>query len=279
MILIKCVTIRIFITIIVLVFRPHVLVFGQSFGSVDLSIFCPNEKSQYKATCYAYAVAYSAMSTMYNIQNNIVDSNEINRTYFSPGVVASYHNNTLPPLKRSYKCGKFGTAKKALEILKTNGTTLSSDYDCDCKPLSKISKELKRSVKLYKISNYVNLAINNIYSTQSLNWIKDALNNKRPIIISVYQDTHMRNIKTSSIADSLPNKKTMSIVSNHRRYGLSNHVVTILGYKDDHVSGNGYFLIKNNYRKWGDGRGFSWVPYTYILPLVHEAYYIEHIQS
>src|SRR5690606_307366 len=167
------------------------------------------------------------------------------------------------PWKRSYKCGKYGTAKKALEILRMNGTTLSSDYDCDCKPFNRIRRELIASVKFYKISNYMNLANNNIYSEQSLDWIKNALNDRHPIIISIYQDEHMRNINSSSISDSLPNIETMSHVTKHSKFGISNHVVTIMGYKDDHASGKGYFLIKNNYRKWGDGRGFSWVPYTY----------------
>lgn len=244
---------------------------------VDISRFCPIERSQYESTCYSYAVVYTALTTEYNIKHNITDTNEVNKNYLSSGVVASYHNSKLPLLKRSRKCGKRGTSTKSLDILKSVGTTMGAQYDCDCKSYTRIQEEVKASDKFYKISGYKTLEINNKYSENGVNWIKDALDNNHPVIIGVYQNTHVRGIKTPHITDELPDHETMQYVAKYSKNGVSDHVVCILGYDDNFKDGKGYFLIKNNYTSWGKNGGFSWIPYTFMMPLIHNAQYIEGI--
>lgn len=262
-----------FIVLVLLYFRASSQ--ENNFSVVNLSEYCPYKQVQFKTTCYAYAVAYTAMSTEYNIQHNINDSNIINRRYFSPGVVASYHNSSLRFYQRSWNCGRNGTADQSLDILKSNGTTFNNQYDCDCKRYSQIQKELKPTDTLYKISDYKTLEIKNRYSTGSVNWIKSALQKKHPVIIGVYQYDRLYDIDTKDISDTIPDEETMRYISKNQKYGVSNHVACILGYNDNYSNGRGYFLIKNNFQGWGNGIGFSWVPYTFILPLIHEAYFIE----
>lgn len=256
-----------------------IILYGQDKGAYisDLSLQCPHGRFQFKTTCYAYAVVYTAMSTEYNIENKVVDTNIINKTYFSSGIVASYHNSSLPFYYRSPNCGRKGTADGALEILKSNGTTFNSQYDCDCKAYSRIRKELKSSDKFYRISGYERLEVKNKYSDSSISWIRNALNQKHPVIIGVYQNNRLQYIDTKEITDSIPDAETMSEVLRNQEDGVSNHAICILGYNDNYLNGKGYFLLKNNFEGWGNGLGFSWVPYTFILPLIHEAYFIKGI--
>ena len=254
------------------------MVFGQQneFKS-DLSNFCPNKKFQFKTTCYAYAVVYTAMSTEYNIANNITDSNIINLNYFSPGIVASKHNSSLPFYKQSKNCGKYGLADSSLDILKNFGTTFGNLYDCDCKRYSLIKEQIPDSTKIYKIIDYSSLEVNNKYSENSIMWLKNVLNNNHPIVISVYQNDRLYGIHTKDIDDTLPDSKTLAKIMKNTNFGISNHVICILGYNDDYKVGKGYFLLKNNFDRWGNGYGFSWVPYTFILPLIQKAYFIKGI--
>ena len=243
--------------------------------AVDLSDFCPDEKSQYESTCYAYAVTYTAMSTEYNILNNITDKKIINDNWFSAGVVSSYNNSQLPLWSQSPRCGKYGTADKALKILKTIGTTFKNDYNCNCKGFGKVMRGIGTS-KLYKISDFSTLEIHNKYSLESVNWIKDALAKKHPVITAIYQNDRLRGVKTPDIDDKIPDQETLNSFAFDTN-GSSNHVVCILGYNDNYKDGVGYFLIKNNYTEWGNKKGYAWVPYTFFLPLINEAYYITGI--
>lgn len=239
---------------------------------IDLSMYCPDEKTQYESTCYAYATAYTAMSTEYNIINGITDKKVINENWFSAGVVASYNNSRLPIWSQSPRCGKYGTSEKALNILKTVGTTFKNDYNCNCKLYSKVRNGIGTS-RIYKITDFVTLTVNNKYSVESVDWIKAALNQKHPVVIAIYQNDRLRGIKNSSIDDTAPDQETLNDLALDTD-GSSNHVVCILGYDDRFKNNNGYFLIKNNYTTWGNGKGYAWVPYTFILPLINEAYYI-----
>jgi hypothetical protein len=243
---------------------------------LTLSEYCPNQRFQYESTCYAYAVVYTALSTEYNIINNITDKKIINSKagYFSAGVVASYHNSSLPLLNRSPYCGRYGTADIALKILKDIGTVFAGQYDCDCERYSKVSKKIQ-NLKKYKISDYQTLSIKNTYDDTHVDWIINALNNNHPVIIAFYQNEKIRGlIKQNEINDLQLDDQTRK---NAIKKG-SNHVICILDFNNSYKDGNGYFLIKNNFPGWGnDGTGFAWIPYTYLIPLIYEAYYITGI--
>lgn len=243
---------------------------------VDLSQYCPKARSQYRATCYAYAVAYTAFSTEYNIQNNITDINRVNQYNFSAGVVASIHNSSLPLFKKSPYCGKYGTANKSLEILKNTGTIFSDEFDCDCNSFTQIKSAISNKTKWYKINDFETLEVNNTYSNESLGWIISALKEKHPVIIGLYQNAIFRNINSDYILAEVVDEKTTKLIQKNSK-GISNHVVCILGFNSTYLDGKGFFLVKNNYLNWGRN-GFSWIPYTYLLPLIHEAYYIKGIK-
>jgi hypothetical protein len=246
--------------------------------SASLSKYCPTSKVQYRATCYAYAVVYTALSTEYNIANNITNKEIINKDFFSPGYIASYHNSTLSLIHRSPFCGKYGFAYTSLDDLKTIGTVMASDYDCDCKSFKSIQNELPSKVKTQKITDYATLAVNNTFSQASVDWIKSAIFHKHPVIIGLFQNSTVYDNKSLSI-DSLTldgNTKELIEISPS---GLSNHVICILGYNDKYKNEIGYFLVKNNFEGWGDGNGFAWIPYTYLMPLIEEAYYINGLKK
>lgn len=243
---------------------------------INLSEYCPSSKSQYRATCYSYAVVYTALSIEFNIKNNVTDKDQVNLNHFSPGVVASNHNSSLPLLKRSLYCGRNGTASKSLEILKNTGTIKSSDYDCDCKVFKKIKRKISENTIWYKISGYKSLEINNKHSENNLNWILNTLQEKHPVIIGLYQNTFFKNIKSEFIDNEQIDNNTQNILNNAQN-GKSNHVVCIIGYDLNYKNGKGYFLVKNNYINWGSNNGFSWIPFTFLIPLIHKSYCIEEI--
>lgn len=263
---------------IILIFIANTRFFIGQNNQIDLSNYCPSNMAQYKSTCYAYAVVYTAFSTEYNIKHNITDSASINTNYFSPGVVASYHNSSLPFYSWSPFCGRNGIASISLTILKNNGVTMASNYKCDCKKYSIIKKEIPATAKMFKITDDSTYAVNNKYSENSVYWIKSVLQNNHPVIIGLYQNNRLHNYKGKEMDDILPDAETLNEIEKHQPKGISNHVICILGYNDNYKNGKGYFLLKNNFKDWGNGKGFCWVPYSFILPLIHEAYFIKGLQ-
>ncbi|MDC6367233.1 MULTISPECIES: C1 family peptidase [Flavobacteriaceae] len=243
---------------------------------IDLSNYCPNSISQYRATCYAYAVVYTALSAEFNIRNNISDRELINKNYFSSGIVASKNNSNLPLFKKSPYCGRSGTAKKSLDILKSTGTVFSNEYDCNCKSFSKIKRRVPRNTKWHKISGYSKLEINNKMSEDKKNWIISALIEKHPVIIGLYQNSFFKNIKTEFSTEEFLDEETNRIITSNSG-GTSNHVVCIVGYNSQYRDDREYFLVKNNYTTWGINNGYSWIPATFLMPLIHESYFIEGI--
>jgi len=265
------------VSIIFIFFQASSIVTAQD-KKVDLSKFTPKNEFQFKTTCYAYAVGYTAMSTEYNITNNITDKTKIETDYFSPGVIASNHDSSLPWYKRSRNCGRLGTADISLNILKTVGTTLASDYKCDCEGYGDVQSQIaKAKAKLYKIKDYATLSVGNKFSQSSVDWMKNALDQKHPVILGIYQNNQLREAEgITSIHDAQPDTQTLKKISKYPA-GTSNHVVCILGYDENYLGKGGYFLIKNNFSGWGDTNHLLWVPYTFILPLIEEAYYITGI--
>lgn len=248
-------------------------------NQIDLSIYCPSGKYQYAGTCYAYATVYSGMSTEFNIQNNVTDQNEIENTHYSAGVVASCHNSSLIFYKRSKTCDQLGTAQKALNILKNVGTVLISDFDCSCMKFSEVKRQVPANVYWQKITDYDRLEVHNRYSDEFVGWIKSALANRHPVIIGMWQNDFVRNLIVPAIDYELPDQPTLDHVAKYPK-GISNHAACILGFDDQYNGGTkGYFLLKNNFENWGDGRGFCWMPYSYLIPMIYEAYYIKGFRS
>lgn len=243
-------------------------------NSMDLSLYCPVQKYQFAGTCYAYATVYSGMSTFRNIQEGITDRAVIEQSHFSAGVVASCHNARLVFYRRSRTCDQLGTAQKALDILEQVGTVLTSDFDCSCMKFSAVKQQIPATANWQKISGYERLAVHNRYDPSFVDWIRSALQDGRPVIIGMWQNDFVRNLIAGSIDYDLPDQPTLNHVARYPK-GISNHATCILGFDDSfNGTGKGYFLLKNNFQNWGNGQGFSWMPYTYLMPLIYEAYFI-----
>jgi hypothetical protein len=245
-------------------------------GRISLANYCPTKKSQYRATCYAHAVVYTAMGIELNIKLNISDPTLINNRYLVPGVIASFHNGSLPLRARSPRCGRKGTAAKALDLLVKFGTVSSDVFMCDCLKVNKIKRKIPKNANWYKITGYEAFTNNNRENPNAIRWIISALEKSHPVICTIYQFDEFKNIKSEWIDNELPPNSVIKTVSNSKN-GRSNHVVCIVGFDDNYNnSGSGYFLVKNNYLSWGDN-GFSWIPYSYFSYLINELYYIQDI--
>lgn len=155
------------------------------------------------------------------------------------------------------------------------GTVFATDYFCDCESFSKIEKNIPPNTRRYRITGYETIEVKNKFSNKSLYSLKQALNSKHPIIVAIHQNKHLKNISTSYIDDTEIDNKTSRDMLN--LLSPSNDGICILGFDDNYRNNRGYFLIKNNFLKWGNGDGFCWIPYTFILPLIEEAYYIKGI--
>ncbi|RZJ72571.1 C1 family peptidase [Flavobacterium sp.] len=244
--------------------------------AIDLSTYCPKNKSQYKNTCYAYAVAYTAMTIEYNVANNVSEAVAVEKNSFSPGYVASYHNSSLPFLKRSPWCGKYGTADKALSLLQSEGSVFIRDYECNCESSGDIEKSLPSGTVKYRITDYQETNINFKLSQSAIDSIKSKLAENHPVIIAVNNHVRFSNVGKEEFPD-LSTDELAKVEKSAKNEG-SNHVVCIVGFDDAFQNNNGFFLVKNNYADWG-ANGFAWIPYTYLLRIVEVAYTIGKIYS
>ncbi len=233
---------------------------------VTLQEYCPTAQVQYKATCFAYATAYTAYGIEYNLKQG-VKYTQPGYVEFSSGFVASYLNSQLPVLKRSPFCGLSGTAKRALDALKETGTTPEASYTCDCLKWKKIPEQAKQTAAKYKVKNYQTLQTQPQSRAADLAWIKHAINQNHPVVIAFYQTNTIYNCRTSQLDATTPTDTDQQIDANH--------VICILDFIEDTQTGKSWFLVKNNFEKWGDGNGFCKVPTSYLMPLIKYAYYIE----
>ncbi|MEZ5015920.1 MAG: C1 family peptidase [Flavipsychrobacter sp.] len=230
-----------------------------SFGQVSLKEYCPDDQSQYRATCASYAPTYTAFSIAYNKQNGYNKAHE-NFTVFSEGFVASKIKSDKPFTGRIFnKCGKNVIAQDALNVLKDHGTVLKKDFreGCAC---SKQKKLLASNTKRYKIKDWKEITSSD--ETTHIDNITQSLDNGSPVIITILQEPFFLDNKAREVTFPQGHEK---------KEAAANHVITIVGY-DSAING-GSFLVKNNYTTWGD-HGYAYVQYKDLLKIIRGSFVI-----
>jgi len=228
---------------------------------IDLSSFCPVQKDQYRATCYAYAVAYTAFSTKFNLINKINDTQVIEKNAFSEGFVASMVRSKQKGWMRmiNVHCGMYGTADLALDVLMEFGCVTINEFNCDCQIGA--SRTMLKKAKKNTIKDYMELTTGFEHSNKSIMKIRNELNNNNPVIAAIHQTDEFYELSRGQVQlKDLNNGKENA-----------NHVVCILGYDNDLFNGEGAFLIKNNYLNWAD-KGFCWVKCADFMYLIDTSY-------
>jgi hypothetical protein len=228
---------------------------------IDLSNYCPQAREQFKATCYAYAVGYTAYSTKYNIVNNITDRNTIEGNAFSEGFVASMVRNNQRVWLRliNTDCGMHGTANLALDVLVASGCVTIKDFTCDCEIGA--SNEVLEQAKKNKIKGYREITTDFVSDNDAVSKIIDELKNSNPVITAIHQTDEFYDLSGASAQlKDLNNEKA-----------FANHVVCIVGYDSEQFENEGAFLVKNNYLKWAN-KGLCWVKCADFMHLIDTSY-------
>ena len=231
---------------------------------IDYSEFCPKTEFQVGGTCYAYAVAYTAYSTQYNILNGIKDRARIERDAFSYMYVASVVRRIyLPFHKRIFDvhCSWLGTAEKSLATLKDWGCTMISEHDYSCQDGVKLS-DVQLAEK-HKIKDYKTITSDYIFSDDAITLIVDELKKGVPVCTAIFSTEEFHENKASQ----------MTLTNLNENQVQSNHVVCIVGFDEKQFDGKGAYLVKNNYDGWGKD-GFCWIRCSDFMHLIEESYSI-----
>lgn len=230
-------------------------------NKVDLSSYCPYAKTQFKATCYAYAFAYTALSISYCVKNNITDRELVEANAFSPGFIASIHR------KQSFfnpKCGMNGSYDVDIEIFQKYGCPKLKDFNEDC--TTKIPNEVFTKSKEATLKEYKYIQDKQDTSKEAITNIKEILSKKMPVLIVLNMTDDFSKL-VRDCNETLP-------VLKHEKKSKTAHDICIIGY-DDQVGSKyfGRFLIKNNYEIWGDERNMAWVKYEDMMYMITSALY------
>jgi len=229
---------------------------------IDLSPYCPVKQFQIGGTCYAYAVAYTAYSTQYNLTHNISGREIIENNAFSYFYVASIVRRDYLHLIRRLadrNCSWRGTAEHSLTVLRDYGCTKISEKDFQCQ--DGVSYEDVQLGLKNKITSFSIITRDFDTSKNGIKSIVDQLRGNKPVVVAVNSTTEFHEISTST--------SRLTVLEPY----AANHVVAILGFDESLFENEGAFLIKNNYPNWGDD-GFCWIHCTDMMHLIDESYTI-----
>ncbi|MFN8309842.1 MAG: hypothetical protein U0T73_07760 [Chitinophagales bacterium] len=227
---------------------------------VSLRSYCPNDYTQYKGTCYAYATTYIAASAAFNIRDNITDETAKKARALSDGYIASKRNQELKPLIRAFSCcGINSTFMDALRILKNNGTYYKENYKEGC--VKHHVDAPQKTDELHRIKDYdIRCDLGN-NTERSIQWIKEQLDAKRVVVCAIESSKSLMNFQ-SSTNDLIEFEN----VSNHKP--MANHVICITGYDET----TRQFEIRNNFKNWGyKDSGFAKIKYSDFLSIADSA--------
>jgi hypothetical protein len=220
--------------------------------------FAPQQREpQSGPNCYAYALAYIALTTKLNIQfnNQFNEPSKFCSYLFLDQLLKKIGRKKVSNLVTAYyagKCEGCGDLDNVMYLLKVRGTVLTKTFEHKSKVNACDTGE-------YKIKNFTAIDSPDIYSNLILRIAnyKRALVEKEPIVIAFKQTDAVCTenfIKPKELDNNIP---------------TNNHIVTILGY-DDTIDG-GSFLVLNNY-----GEGCTiWVRYGDMLSVISWAYIIQ----
>ncbi|MCJ0742715.1 C1 family peptidase [Pedobacter montanisoli] len=231
-------------------------------SKIDLSVYCPNAKGQYRSTCYAYAFAYTALSINYCVKHNITERKEVEENAFSPGFIASRHRQNT---NFNYWCGRQGNYDIDLDIFGKDGCPKLIDFPPDC--TATIPDNIFALASQTRLDKYEYIQTQNDTSVQAIEKIKIVLAHQVPVLIVVNLTKDFSNKLKNDCNTTLPSLY-------HGKKASGYHDICVIGYDDDPNSKYfGRFLIKNNYKTWGDSRNMAWVLYNDMMYMISQALY------
>lgn len=233
--------------------------FAQS--HVDLSRYCPVSEYQFRATCYAYAFGYTALTINYCVKNNITKRRDVEANAFSSGFIASIHR-----MKSSFNpyCGRKGSYDVDTAIFRQYGCPQLKDFEYDC--TNYIAEEVYDKAKKTKLEHFEYIQEEENTSPEAVEKIKRVLDRKIPVLIVVHITDGFDSID-STCDVQLP------VLSREERSSTA-HDICIIGYDDREGSRTkGRFLVKNNYSEWGNKQGMAWIRYDDMMYLIFYAAY------
>lgn len=228
---------------------------------IDLETYCPVQKEQYRATCYAYAFAYTALTINYCVKNNITERSLVEENAFSPGFIASRHRQKT---NLNFFCGRNGSYDVDLKIFAQDGCPKLRDFPKDC--TTDIPKEVFALAKQVELAKYEYLSLDQNSMEQNVQNIKIILSQKIPVLIVLNTTDDFNDIGKD--CNEIP-----PILKNGKKNATS-HDICIIGYDDEPSSKFfGRFLIKNNYHYWGDTKNMAWVRYPDMMYMITDVLY------
>ena len=235
-------------------------------SSISLRDYAPPVKMQSGNSCIGYAVAYSALSIMHNIQLGITKEFQKRFTAFDPYFIYSISHFKSDNVKNCNDGTYMSYAFLNLKLIGCKKLWMSPLLNCNKKAKSKhYSSSTPFSIK--KFEKFDKNTLNDINKLEEK--IKIALNSKKPVVIGLKYTNSMLedNFKDGSVKNN-----GLWQPSYYDKF-QGGHAVTIIGYDDDKFGGS--YEIMNS---WGDiygDNGFMWIKYKDLKNIIVRGYVME----
>jgi len=229
--------------------------------SVDLSAYCPTAKWQYDATCYAYAFGYTALTMNYCIKHEITVPAEVNKHAFSDGFIASMHRKNT---SFNWNCGRNGNYDIDKNIFEKYGCPKLITFRKDCTTSIPDSVILRAKETKLKEFHYIQEKQTN--DQHAIVAIKEVLAKKIPVLIVLHITDDFAGLGRTC-------NQLLPVLKDDNKSDTA-HDIVIIGYDDAPASKYfGRFLVKNNFKNFGDERNMAWVKYENMMYMITHALY------
>lgn len=208
---------------------------------IDLKPYFPTPKNQGDvSSCVGWATGYAALTAYRAIQSDITAPARINQMANS---ALFLYNQIIP--EQSCKSG--ATITDALQLLKTKGDCLYSDFDVFVQCPEQPSDNLKKRADLYQIEDYFSLFKISAGPKLKIAKTRQSLAEKKPVIIGMKVTADFLNLKNK---ENLWQPKANAI-------SIDDHAMVVVGYDDINKR---FELMNSSGTDWGNA-GFIWVSY------------------
>lgn len=236
-------------------------------SSYSFEEFCPAPRTQKGSSCVGWAVAYSAVSTTYNLVNDITRRNEKFVNVFDPYYVySSIKSEDLQCIGSDCDCGTY--IWEALDLVVDYGVKklyVTPELACSSTLTKSNLRSLTDRTMNYAIDEYIQLIDYKELSNDKVKKIVDIDNLKYALTLNL---PIISGIGVGNAFGKLGAEETLYKPDFSSESG--GHAITIVGY-DDYKYG-GSFRIMNSYgTDWGDA-GFFWMTYSDFDKAVNSAF-------
>jgi len=235
-------------------------------NSISLRDYAPPVMMQSGNSCTGYAVAYSALSIMHNIQLGITKEFQKRFTAFDPYFIYSISHFKSDEVKNCNDGTYMGFAFINLKSIGCKKLWMSPLLNCNKKAKSK-HYSLSTPFSIKKFEKFDKNTLSDVNKLEDK--IKIALNSKKPVVIGLKYTNSMQkdNFKDGSVNDN-----GLWQPSYYDKF-QGGHAVTIIGYDDDKFGGS-YEIMNSWGDKYGDN-GFMWIKYKDLKKVIVRAYVME----